>query len=294
MSLFRLTLCEFKWYNFFMQKRIILYSNLLFILLIATSNVLASTPPSRINSLRQSVLALDSAWTRAIADLQDKKKSGSLEKAEKQDYAKFITYLSGRIDYYCDLLRTEGDEQATVNLPCADSSAIDAAQEQLASSTKAEQIADLDKSLAEALGEFDEQLLKEDQRIAARMPSERESGNGYGGSGNSGNSGQNGSGQQPGDKQTGTAGNNQGQETSQSGSANPQNGQDSTSSSSGAGTGVGSEEQKDDSRTGTKEIASGYDDIVARQLREAAEKETDPELKEKLWEEYRKYKEGIN
>jgi hypothetical protein len=34
------------------------------------------------------------------------------------------------------------------------------------------------------------------------------------------------------------------------------------------------------------------DDVVARQLREAAEKETDPELKKKLWEEYRKYKQG--
>ncbi len=32
------------------------------------------------------------------------------------------------------------------------------------------------------------------------------------------------------------------------------------------------------------------DDIVARQLREAAMKETDPELREKLWEEYRNYK----
>ena len=32
------------------------------------------------------------------------------------------------------------------------------------------------------------------------------------------------------------------------------------------------------------------DDIVARQLREAAESEQDPELREKLWEEYRKYK----
>jgi hypothetical protein len=31
---------------------------------------------------------------------------------------------------------------------------------------------------------------------------------------------------------------------------------------------------------------------VARQLREAAEKETDPELKAKLWEEYRRYKRG--
>jgi len=32
------------------------------------------------------------------------------------------------------------------------------------------------------------------------------------------------------------------------------------------------------------------DDIVARQLREAAIKETDPELRERLWEEYRQYK----
>lgn len=32
------------------------------------------------------------------------------------------------------------------------------------------------------------------------------------------------------------------------------------------------------------------DDIVARQLREAAQNETDPELREKLWDEYRAYK----
>jgi hypothetical protein len=34
------------------------------------------------------------------------------------------------------------------------------------------------------------------------------------------------------------------------------------------------------------------DDIIARQLREAAMQETDPELKEKLWDEYRRYKKG--
>ena len=35
------------------------------------------------------------------------------------------------------------------------------------------------------------------------------------------------------------------------------------------------------------------DDIVARQLREAATRETDPVLREKLWDEYRKYRTGI-
>lgn len=36
------------------------------------------------------------------------------------------------------------------------------------------------------------------------------------------------------------------------------------------------------------------DDIVARQLREAASSESDPVLREKLWDEYRKYKKGIS
>jgi len=35
------------------------------------------------------------------------------------------------------------------------------------------------------------------------------------------------------------------------------------------------------------------DDVVARQLREAAMKEPDPKLREKLWDEYRKYKQGM-
>jgi hypothetical protein len=55
---------------------------------------------------------------------------------------------------------------------------------------------------------------------------------------------------------------------------------------------------RDDSRKGGKGSSAGDrgrtdyedDDIVARQLREAAENETDPELKEKLWKEYEEYK----
>ena len=39
---------------------------------------------------------------------------------------------------------------------------------------------------------------------------------------------------------------------------------------------------------------SNDDDVVARQLRAAAESEQDPVLKEKLWDEYRKYKASKN
>src|SRR5262249_44495492 len=40
-----------------------------------------------------------------------------------------------------------------------------------------------------------------------------------------------------------------------------------------------------------RELPDGSDDdIVSRRLRKAAEQETDPELKEKLWKEYAEYK----
>jgi hypothetical protein len=40
-----------------------------------------------------------------------------------------------------------------------------------------------------------------------------------------------------------------------------------------------------------EDIPSGEgDNIIARQIREAAISEKDPKLKEKLWEEYRTYK----
>jgi hypothetical protein len=39
-----------------------------------------------------------------------------------------------------------------------------------------------------------------------------------------------------------------------------------------------------------KQVLGNDDDIVARRLRKAAEEETDPELKERLWKEYYDYK----
>jgi hypothetical protein len=60
----------------------------------------------------------------------------------------------------------------------------------------------------------------------------------------------------------------------------------------GGGTGAGGT-----TGSGPREIPGDVpdgrdDDIVARQIREAAMKETDPELRAALWEEYRRYKRG--
>ncbi len=65
---------------------------------------------------------------------------------------------------------------------------------------------------------------------------------------------------------------------------------DKDNKSSNGGKSSGSSPQSG-SGSGASEIPDGSDDdVVARRLRKAAEAETDPELKEKLWKEYIEYK----
>ena len=65
-----------------------------------------------------------------------------------------------------------------------------------------------------------------------------------------------------------------------------------TASSNGGGAqGASGQHQSTGAYPPPANIPSGSDDdVVARQIREAAENEPDPVLREKLWEEYRKYK----
>ena len=78
-------------------------------------------------------------------------------------------------------------------------------------------------------------------------------------------------------------------------SENAGEGNDSTSSGGGTRPAGNQTREGDYSHQGTyappADIPSGSDDdVVARQIREAAMNEPDPALREKLWEEYRKYK----
>lgn len=61
---------------------------------------------------------------------------------------------------------------------------------------------------------------------------------------------------------------------------------------SGGQTGSGIGDQPDIAHDSEGRGDGRDDDIVARQLRQAAESETDPRLREKLWEEYRSYTQG--
>ena len=279
------------------------------LLLLIYAFPVAATPvnPS-VDELRKSVTALEHARNRSVHDLDRKKQNSALELKEQQEYEKFIMYLTARIGQYCHQLVTQHGETAATGLPCpAEGQALFDGQAYTVP-TSQEKIAELEKLLGESLGQFDEELLKEEEQIATRRTKNRETGHGYGSGGGGGADrgksgmeeaamGDYGSRGVPGSEDgTGQGPGTEGAESSQTGKETGGSASgmgESAVSGKGQGQGAGSDQAgAEASQPGTREFETGNDDIVARQLREAAERETDPELKKKLWEEYRKYKEG--
>ena len=137
-----------------------------------------------------------------------------------------------------------------------------------------------------ALGDFDGVILQGRSRTS--------SGEGSSGSAPGAGESSGGTGSGAGDRPGGTE--------SSSGAGNQGGGSDSTGGGGGmpSAGGGGGQEQGGISggfpgqvQEAPEDIpASSDDDVLARQLREAAMNETDPELREKLWEEYRRYKQG--
>lgn len=163
--------------------------------------------------------------------------------------------------------------------------------------------AEIDRRFDETFAVFDARMRKEQETIsqerAGRDGSEGSSATeGDGGDGADGGAGgkSDGAGGQ-GEEGAGEAGDSGDGEsaTGGAGGAGGQGGDVAAGSGTvGGGGGVGGGAQGGSGpRDLPADIPDGRDDdIVARQLREAAMKETDPELRARLWEEYRKYKQS--
>jgi len=134
----------------------------------------------------------------------------------------------------------------------------------------------LGEELDKSVGDFDEALGEEQRQVSSVGRDTEGFGDGSGGSGGSIGLGEQAAGASGG----GSGG---------SGGAGGAGGA-SGSSETQAGPLDGMSDQEIQARTPDDIEVSQYEDIVARQLREAAVAENDPELRERLWEEYRKYK----
>lgn len=151
--------------------------------------------------------------------------------------------------------------------------------------TAAERHAELERVLAEAMGDFDGRILDERAVIIAQrgnQPGSVDGPDSAQGGGEGEGRGASGTGRDqagrrpapapppPGSPQTGTA-----------------------SSGGSVGGGAAPTQTAEADVPIPDDVGDGAnDDVVARQLREAAMNETDPELREKLWDEYRRYVSG--
>jgi hypothetical protein len=168
--------------------------------------------------------------------------------------------------------------------------------------TADERRADIDKRLDRSLGTVDSEVRKEQEKTAQERDARAAANAGSSGTADA-EEGKDGNGdtagtadtEGPGATGAGEGKDGKGKQGSRPGdlkSEKQRKAEGGANAGSGAGAG-GSGTQKEGPGGNATEIPDGSDDdIVARRLRKAAEAETDPELKEKLWKEYIEYKKG--
>lgn len=242
-------------------------------------------------------LRLDHAALRAAQDdYRSQRELNGLGGTEAADYAAYIARLQRRVFEDCQSVLALGGSYPD-DLPCqagvsSETGSADIAMQ--AERTAEEQVAALDAMLMAGLGEYDERLLREQERIKAAAPntnSDTGGGDGSGSEGGGADGGGEGEGENGTEGEAGDQSRNSGDvagDGQQTGATGGQRQGGPVDSSQGSGDAGNESDQPADIGDGSD------DDVVARQLREAAEQETDPELKAKLWEEYRRYKRGTN
>ncbi len=217
--------------------------------------------------------------------------AGRLTHRERSDFSAYLEQLDLSIAHQCSELAGSYPGPGEQQLLCLTQREAGGLSARLANEQSAqEQLAELDASLASELAEFDEKLLIEQQKVHARAARASESGGADGGqaAGGGGDS-KNGAGGV--DAGPGAGGENTGAEET----GRDRDSRSGEASSRADGRGAGGDMKTERSAGGAsappEDIPDGSDDdVVARQLREAAQKERDPELKRRLWDEYRRYK----
>lgn len=224
--------------------------------------------------LKQTIQTLNKARNNLILRHEEEGKKHLSNKSEQRDFLLFISYLDGRIYHYCEELYKNGGPEALSETICppAGTDTEDISQytmvPEITEPTTDEKVARLAENFEKSLNQFDDMLLKEQEQIAQKMPKQRES-----------------------STQGKTSQSNGSDPAGQAGQGNKSGSEAQSNRNNTKGTGNSQKTQRPPT-SGKKDLSQSDDDIVARQLKEAAEQETDPEVKAKLWEEYKKYKEG--
>jgi hypothetical protein len=270
---------------------------------IAASAVSAAAPVSgavansELSQATQTLRLSIDEWKREDAAYRRARSAGKIPRVEQESYAVFVAGLRLRVLEQCEVVRGLGGEAAVARFECVRVGPEEQRAGAVAVAPPAAVLTDEEKKAAvharldRIEGDIDESLQKRQQEIRQTAIA-RGSGAGGGGRGAGGTGGSAGS--------TGSSGG--ASSSASTGTWSPPDAKKSPGDS-GADAEKGARTDSPDQTASRGNEPQGAarqhptdggadDDIVARQLREAAEKETDPVLKERLWEEYRKYKEA--
>ncbi len=257
-----------------------------------TSPARAANDPKNLELERatEELRSSDREWRREEAAWRAKRLSGKMAKIEAEEYAEFVAGLHRKKLEECEIVRKLGGNAALKGFDCVipagqQKGVLKTLPESSAAKTEGEKIGSLEDRLKRLESELDEQLLRKQQ---ANRENQRPLNSGGGPAGRATGSGA---------KKEGASGAGAGEPGRQglpspgNRSAKPSDGrkQPSRNYDPGAGPGLPKDEKSEIKSSGAGETGND-DDIVMRQIREAAERETDPVMKEKLWDEYRKLK----
>jgi len=247
--------------------------------IVAVQDLAAQTEDDLLGQLRADYAAI----LNARAEFEQAVENGNINNAEKADYSAWLQQLDDQFTQSCRTLSASSARLIPADIPCTEFTAayfaplsIDIEHE----TTDGEKTATMVDQFNQSLGEFDEKLLTEQDRVKSQKPRIESSSAGADGGGAGGGESEGGNGQ---------SGENNADE---GGQEQAQGNEVASGTEQTAGSAPGSGSAGNRSNTPDDIPDGSDDDVIARQLREAAEKETDPELQKKLWEEYRRYKSG--
>jgi len=263
---------------------------------------LSAAAPFELERARETLKISQSTRDRIAGELSDLKASGKAPPEVLSAYETYLARVQEMVDENQKMLAQmeaaysahQGRSPATA----AGTPAMPGATPPSAGSGEdpADRLKVLDRQFNESLAGFDEMLLKE-LRLIQAASAKRMKGLAAAAADGGRQAGEKGGGASSAEK--GSTAETEGRGTEASGSekggtgteqAKTSEGRGKPGGAAGAGQGAGGGGSGGSGAPPSSYTPSADDDIVARQLREAAEKETDPELKAKLWKEYEEYK----
>jgi len=254
--------------------------------------------------------ASDAEWRRESGLYRAQRQSGQIKGLEAAEYAEFVAILQRQKLENCENVRRIGGNEALEGTDCLTLAAANPRQEQQEAlpepvPTEAENVGSLEEQLRTIEAELDKDLVGAQQRGREKAPARvprlprrdggkevrsENLGDGQGTDRTLASPKWSDPGPEKEDDAARTGSETEAGQSPKTESSDEKSGQQRTvSRDPGAGT-SGEDKEKSAKVDNAVGESGDDDDVVLRQIREAAEKETDPVLKEKLWEEYRKMK----